>query len=312
MGKREKIVALSAEGKPSNESVIFCTLAKLVSQLHDQPVTRNRPRKHKLHDDIAIVRHVKRARTESSASTALWMRDRRGKSLPTHDLPHSAQRWAQIKMECPKDEAHKGSRIRYARNNEAREWGLVVLCDETSLQAGTRRHRVRVAPGEEFAYIPTVKYPAKVHAWAGISASGKGKLCQFIQNLDADLYENIIEDSMAPSLQPLNAGHRRLLVVQQDKRPKAHNSVQVPRCPTSCKDRTGAPAIQEPGFEPHGTRLEAHEGPRGGTRARDGCGSAALGHEWDHLNNEDFCPAIFHIPDCLEAIIEAGGGVIAH
>jgi len=153
-----------------------------------------------------------------------------------------------------------------------------------------------VAPGEKFADIPTAKYPAKAHTWAGISASGKGKLYLFTRNMDADFYECIIEDYVVPSLQALNVGHRRRLVIQQDNDTK-HNSTQrlvalrrariawVPQPPQSpdlnhtehvwklMKDRVAAP------------------GPETVADLR-----RWIVFEWDHLNNEDFCPAVFYIP----------------
>jgi len=74
--------------------------------------------------------------------------------------------------------------------------------------------------------VPTVKYPPKIHAWAGISAWGKGKLFLFKEDLNAALCRCIFTGYMVLP-RALNGGGRNRLVMQQDSDPKHHAKVCV-------------------------------------------------------------------------------------
>lgn len=67
---------------------------------------------------------------------------------------------------------------------------------------------------------PTVKQPAKVHAWGAISAQGTGRLHLFTGILTATGYEQILRNQLCPTFLAL---HHRPRVLFQDQDPK-HSS----------------------------------------------------------------------------------------
>jgi len=258
MDKREKFVALSAEGKIERQIGYFLHLSQarmscvLHVKPHDPPVTRGGPRKHNLDDDSAIVRHVKRARTEPSASTALWVRIRRGSSLSlslslSHDSPHSAQRWAEIEMNCPTTRPSRNVAFAMPATTRRATGGSFSFVRKARYKPVFARTGFVWPPARSLPTSQQSSTPPKFMPGPA-SRPGEGKSLLVCRDLDADFYEHIIEDCMVPSLQGLNAGHRRRLVVQHNDQKAQFNS--VPRRSTSSKDRTGAPATQSQDLNP--------------------------------------------------------------
>jgi len=110
----------------------------------------------------------------------------------------------------------------------------------------------------------------------------------FIRNLDADFNEMVIGEYIVPSLQALNARHRRRPVVQQDNDTK-HNSIQclialrrarIARVPQPSQSTDLNP--MEHVWKLMKDRVAAH-GPETVADLR-----RWITHEWDHLKVKIF------------------------
>jgi len=89
-------------------------------------------------------------------------------------------------------------------------WNHVLWSDETEINLFQMVSSVWRQPSEEYndkCVLPTVKHGGgSVMVWGCMSAAGTGEL-QFIEgNLNANMYFDILKQSMVPSLQRL--GHR--------------------------------------------------------------------------------------------------------
>ena len=74
----------------------------------------------------------------------------------------------------------------------------VIWTDEISVQLVRHTRTVRVKVGREQQYKPVAKHAVKVHVWAGISKCEATKICIFDQIMDAEVYVNIINDTLLP------------------------------------------------------------------------------------------------------------------
>ena len=61
------------------------------------------------------------------------------------------------------------------------------------------------------------KHPVKVHVWAGISVRGTTEICIFDETMDADLYCEIIQETLLPFLPSTYPEQHRFM---QDNDPK--------------------------------------------------------------------------------------------
>jgi len=73
-----------------------------------------------------------------------------------------------------------------------------VISDECSISLQQFRHTCYQKVDEPAKRKPKPKHPLKVHVWAGISRSGATKICIFEGIMQADLYCNIVEDTLIP------------------------------------------------------------------------------------------------------------------
>jgi len=85
------------------------------------------------------------------------------------------------------NQAQKGSRVSFARENRRRDWDNVILADESSFQSFAAPKMAYQREGIDRLTRSVPKYPLKLHVWGGISLAGKTELFIFEENLDADL-----------------------------------------------------------------------------------------------------------------------------
>ena len=74
----------------------------------------------------------------------------------------------------------------------------VIWTDESSVQLVRHTRTVRVKVGKDQQYKPVPKHAVKVHVWAGISKCRVTKICLFDQIMDAEVYVNILKDTLLP------------------------------------------------------------------------------------------------------------------
>ncbi len=107
---------------------------------------------------------------------------------------------------------HKKSRKQFAEKKQTKNmdyWNHVLWSDETKINlfCSDCVKRVGWQPGEEYkvkCVLPTVKHGGgSVMVWGCMSAAGTGKL-QFIEGtMNANMYCEILKQSMIPSLRGL-------------------------------------------------------------------------------------------------------------
>ncbi len=120
---------------------------------------------------------------------------------------------------------HKKARKQFAEDKQTKDmdyWNHVLWSDETkkNLFGSDGVKRVWRQPGEEYkdmCVLPTVKHGGgSVMVWGCMSAAGTGEL-QFIEGtMNANMYCDILKQSMIPSLRRLG----RRAVFQHDNDPK--------------------------------------------------------------------------------------------
>ncbi len=120
---------------------------------------------------------------------------------------------------------HKKARKQFAEYKQTEDmdyWNHVLWSDETKINlfGSDGVKRVWRQPGEEYkdkSVLPTVKHGCEsVMVWGCMSAAGTGEL-QFIEGtMNANMYCDILKQSMIPSLRRLG----RRAVFQHDNDPK--------------------------------------------------------------------------------------------
>lgn len=117
--------------------------------------------------------------------------------------------------------------IREVNRQKRYQWALkvvnddfknVIWTDETTVQLETHKRFCCRKKGEVPKCKPRPKHPVKVHVWGGISCSGRTKLCIFKGIMTTDVYIQILETCLIPSIDELfpNGSHRFM----QDNDPK--------------------------------------------------------------------------------------------
>lgn len=125
-------------------------------------------------------------------------------------------------------EKTKKRRLEFAIKNKSREWSTVLFCDETSIELQpciNSKNNIQYATSRD-QVIPcqTFKHPLKVHVAAGISWYGKTDVFIFTENMNADLYIQILKNTIIPCANNIFGGLEWTLL--QDNDPK-HKSKKV-------------------------------------------------------------------------------------
>ena len=116
--------------------------------------------------------------------------------------------------------ANKEKRLQWAERylSEALDgFSDVIWTDECSIQMESHRRFCCRKRGEPPRNKPRPKHPAKVHVWAGISVRGPTPICIFEGTMDADLYIEILEQSLLPFIRTVYPTSHRFM---QDNDPK--------------------------------------------------------------------------------------------
>jgi hypothetical protein len=106
----------------------------------------------------------------------------------------------------PKYRSHTPSkRLKFAKDFRGQDWDKVVYGDEKKFvlfAEPNRRNTVYYIRPEDKENLPPAeqaKYPGKVNVWGAFCSSGVCGLRVFTQNMDANLYRDILDKTMLPS-----------------------------------------------------------------------------------------------------------------
>ncbi len=237
--KKKRIVALHKDGvgykKIAKTLKMSCsTVAKTIQQFNRKGSTQNRPRHGRSKKLSARAqRHIQRLclgnRRMSAASIAAEVEGVGGQPVSAQTICRTLhqiglhgcypRRKPLLKM------MHKKACKQFAEDKQTKDmdyWNHVLWSDETKINLfGSDGVKcVWRQPGEEYkdkCVLPTVKHGGgSVMVWGCMSAVGTGEL-QFIEGtMNANMYCDILKQSMIPSLRRLG----RRAVFQHDNDPK--------------------------------------------------------------------------------------------
>uniref|UniRef100_A0A4W5JT17 Tc1-like transposase DDE domain-containing protein n=4 Tax=Hucho hucho TaxID=62062 RepID=A0A4W5JT17_9TELE len=236
---KKRIVALHKDGlgykKIAKTLKLSCsTVAKTIQRFNWTGSTQNRPRHGRPKKLSARAqRHIQRLslgnRRMSAASIAAEVEGVGGQPVSAQTIRRTLhqiglhgcrpRRKPLLKM------MHKKARKQFAEDKQTKDmdyWNHVLWSDETKINlfGSDGVKRVWRQPGEEYkdkCVLPTVKHGGgSVMVWGCMSAAGTGEL-QFIEGtMNANMYCDILKQSMIPSLRRLG----RRAVFQHDNDPK--------------------------------------------------------------------------------------------
>lgn len=236
---KKRIVALHKDGvgykKIAKTLKLSCsTVAKTIQRFNRTGSTQNRPRHGRPKKLSARAqRHIQRLclgnRRMSAASIAAEVEGVGGQPVSAQTIRRTLhqiglhgcrpRRKPLLKM------MHKKARKQFAEDKQTKDmdyWNHVLWSDETKINlfGSDGVKRVWRQPGEEYkdkCVLPTVKHGGgSVMVWGCMSAAGTGEL-QFIEGtMNANMYCDILKQSMIPSLRRLG----RRAVFQHDNDPK--------------------------------------------------------------------------------------------
>lgn len=122
----------------------------------------------------------------------------------------------------------KKKRLEFAIKNKNRKWSTILFCDETSIELQpciNSKNNIQYATSRnQVKPFQTFKHPMKVHVSAGISWYGKTDVHIFTDNLNADLYVQILQNTIIPCANDIFGDLKWTLL--QDNDPK-HKSKKV-------------------------------------------------------------------------------------
>lgn len=122
---------------------------------------------------------------------------------------------------------HRDARLKFAKEHKDKEcafWEKVLWTDESKIElfGHNYRHHVWRKDGEAYLpknTVPTVKFGGgNIMIWGCFSANGVGKISIINGRMNAESYQNILEDNLMPSVEKLKLPSD--WIFQQDNDPK--------------------------------------------------------------------------------------------
>ena len=107
--------------------------------------------------------------------------------------------------------------MQWAKDNTRDEFKNVIWTDKSTVQLRTHKRFCccKIRKSQDASLDP--KHPVKVHVWAGISYEGNTSICIFQGIIDANLYIQILEQTLVPFLEQVYPNGYRFM---QDNDPK--------------------------------------------------------------------------------------------
>ena len=119
-------------------------------------------------------------------------------------------------------QVNKDKRLQWARTYLLDNFDNVVWTDETTVQLETHKRYCYRKEGERPRPKPRAKHPVKVHVWAGISKEGATEVCVFEGRMNAALYCNILEKTLAIFTEMLPHPHVHRFMQDNDPKHTSH------------------------------------------------------------------------------------------
>ena len=217
---KKRIVALHKDGrgckKIANTLKLSCMVANTIQQFNRTGYTQNRPRHgppKSAHAQCHIQRLSLENRRMSGASIVAEVKGVGGQPISAQTICRTVY---QIGLHgcCPRRKpllkmTHKKAHQQFAGDKQTKDvdyWSHVLWYDETKINlfGSDGVKHVWQQPGKEFKdkrVLPTVKHGGvSVMIWGCMSAAGTGEL-QFSEGtMNANMYCDILKQSMIPSL----------------------------------------------------------------------------------------------------------------
>ena len=206
---------------------------------------------------------------------------------------------------------NQGKKLQFAKSHRqwTQKWSKVVFSDEKTFYLGrTGRTYVRIPEGKEddLRYvIPTAKNNIKVNVWGCFSANGVGMLRLFDSNLESNLYVNILEDTLAPSVDLLGL-HDEFYFLQDNCR------VHTSKLTTGHIEEADISLVRIPPYSPD---INAHENLWSILRRRVNKRNPktrgelidAIRAEWDAIDPSICRKLVESMPKRMSSIIQVNG-----
>ena len=151
-------------------------------------------------------------------------------------------------------------RLAFATQHQSRNWRNTLFTDEKTfvLGKGGNRHNdvYWCKEGEQPPVKQSVKHPSKFHVWGGISYWGQTGLFVFTENLDGDLYREILTTHALPDAESLFQGKGRWCFMQDgDPKHTANKTIsllreKVPETIGATRIRPGSVSVDWPANSP--------------------------------------------------------------
>lgn len=90
---------------------------------------------------------------------------------------------------------HRSSRLKFATENRNRDWSKVLFTDESTFQLFPNSRKLWMKRSKKLVYR-RVKHSQKIHAWAGFSQSGFGKIITFTGILTSSRMIDIYKEGL--------------------------------------------------------------------------------------------------------------------
>ena len=116
-------------------------------------------------------------------------------------------------------EKHINQRLHFALSNIDRDWNKVIFSDEVTIFKDKYSHKFWFNSEENILYKPTYKHTIKRNIWACINTGGQGTIFIFKDNMNTDLYIDILIKCLCPIWE-------EHYIFQQDNDPK-HTAKQT-------------------------------------------------------------------------------------
>jgi transposase len=210
---------------------------------------------------------------------------------------------------------HKTMRLRFANEQlkKSRDfWKSVLWTDETKIELFSQNEKRRVwrTPNSAFKeknLCATVKHGGgSILLWGCFSAAGTGRLAQITGRMNSEMYQEILDENLAPSVRDLGLG--RHWTFQQDNDPK-HTSASTKRWFQSKRIRVMDWPSQSPDLNPiemlwHDLKMAVHARKPSNLREL----AAYCHEEWARISQDRCKRLVSSYRNRLLAVVAAKGG----
>jgi transposase len=232
--KRKKIVKdalklhLSEQALAEKYGVHVKSVRALLNKVAEEGSVRNRPgqgRKRKLNrqEEKLVVKKAKQEKDAPEISKIIFKKFKKKVSDTTVQRtinrdPRMGYLVIQEQEELTK--SHKQKRLKFARKRQDDNFRYWFFADEKDFQLGSGKKKAW-QDREKRIKRKVKRWPKKIHVWGGIGYYFKSKLYFFEENMDANLYQKILEQRLPPEPSPdCPSSKRTSWILLQDNDPK--------------------------------------------------------------------------------------------